>query len=129
MDPALITCLVMSVMNTTRLILQHFMSCKSEEESMLPALLCVMERKNSRLMLAFMEQLHTVDHRYWAQEASTEWWNRIVMQVLFNIFINDLDNGTESTLTKFVVDPKLGGVASALEDRIKIQNGLDKLEK
>ncbi|CAM5094356.1 unnamed protein product [Natator depressus] len=49
--------------------------------------------------------------------------------VLFNIFINDLDNGIESILIKFVDNTKLGGVASALEDRIKIQNDLDKLEK
>ncbi|CAM4569741.1 unnamed protein product [Caretta caretta] len=49
--------------------------------------------------------------------------------VLFNIFINDLDNGIESTLIKFAKDTKLGGVASALEDRIKMQNDLDKLEK
>ncbi|CAM4536017.1 unnamed protein product [Caretta caretta] len=49
--------------------------------------------------------------------------------VLFNIFINDLDNGIQSTLIMFADNIKLGGVASALEDRIKIQNDLDKLEK
>ncbi|CAM5146598.1 unnamed protein product [Natator depressus] len=49
--------------------------------------------------------------------------------VLFNIFINDLDNGIESTLIKFADDTKLGGVERALEDRIKIQNDLNKLEK
>ncbi|CAM5162260.1 unnamed protein product [Natator depressus] len=49
--------------------------------------------------------------------------------VLFNIFINYLDNGLESTLIKFADDTKLGGVASALKDRITIQNDLDKLEK
>ncbi|CAM5081660.1 unnamed protein product [Natator depressus] len=49
--------------------------------------------------------------------------------VLFNVFINELDNGIESTLIKFEDDTKLGGVASALEDRIKIHNDLDKLEK
>ncbi|CAM5129309.1 unnamed protein product [Eretmochelys imbricata] len=49
--------------------------------------------------------------------------------VLFSIFISDLDNGTESTLIKFEDTTKLGGVASGLEERIKIQNDLDKLEK
>ncbi|CAM4661769.1 unnamed protein product [Lepidochelys olivacea] len=53
----------------------------------------------------------------------------VLCPVLFNIFISDLDNGTECTLTKFENDIKLGGVVSALEDRIKIQNDLDKLEK
>ncbi|CAM5160171.1 unnamed protein product [Natator depressus] len=53
----------------------------------------------------------------------------ILGPVLFNIFINGLDNGTESTLIKFVDDTKLGGVANTLEDRIKTQNDLDKLEK
>ncbi|CAM5077495.1 unnamed protein product [Natator depressus] len=49
--------------------------------------------------------------------------------VLFNIFINDLDNGIQSTLIKFASYIKLGGVSSALEDRIKIQNDLGKMEK
>ena len=47
--------------------------------------------------------------------------------MLFNIFINDLDEGIESMLIKFADDTKLGGVANSPEDRIKIQNYLDRL--
>uniref|UniRef100_A0A8C3H5J2 Protocadherin-16 n=1 Tax=Chrysemys picta bellii TaxID=8478 RepID=A0A8C3H5J2_CHRPI len=48
---------------------------------------------------------------------------------LFNVFINDLDIGIESTLIKFADDTKLGGIATALENRVIIQKDLDKLEK
>uniref|UniRef100_A0A674JN28 Reverse transcriptase domain-containing protein n=1 Tax=Terrapene triunguis TaxID=2587831 RepID=A0A674JN28_9SAUR len=48
---------------------------------------------------------------------------------LFNIFINDLDIGIESMLIKFATDTKLGGIATALEDGVIIQNDRDKLEK
>ena len=45
-----------------------------------------------------------------------------------NIFINDLDEGVQGMLVKFVDDTMLGGIANTLEGRKEIQNSLDSLE-
>ena len=64
----------------------------------------------------------------WKEVTSSVPQGSVLGLVLFNIFINDLDEAIEGILIKFAYDTKLGRVGNTPEERTTIQGDLDRLE-
>uniref|UniRef100_A0A8C3FDM6 Nuclease HARBI1 n=1 Tax=Chrysemys picta bellii TaxID=8478 RepID=A0A8C3FDM6_CHRPI len=99
MEPAQITTAIMSTMNTTRIVLEYMQSQnmpkqnqdeprrrlqrgdKSDEEIDMDIELSRSTGPSNVQIMVLLGQVHAVERRFWTRETSTDWWDRIVLQV------------------------------------------------
>ncbi|KAM7175159.1 uncharacterized protein RBU57_001445 [Macrochelys suwanniensis] len=79
MDPELLTSTLLALTNMSRVAVELFLKLQRQEECNIDLTTC--SSYNTRLLVAFMEVLTTVECHFWARETSTEWWDHIVLHI------------------------------------------------
>ncbi|EMP40335.1 Ras GTPase-activating protein 2 [Chelonia mydas] len=95
MEPAQITLAIRSTLNTTRIIQQYMQNqnlakrnwasrrCQRGDESDedMDTDFSQSTGRDNVVIMVLMGQVHAVECQFWAWETSTDWWDRIVLQV------------------------------------------------
>ncbi|KAF7254062.1 hypothetical protein EYD10_00684 [Varanus komodoensis] len=85
--------------------------------------------RTTQIYTYFVYKTRNMDMKNYFRAACSELGSQMMMDpVLFNIFMNDLDEEVQGICIKFADDTKLGGIVNIVEDRNNIQSHLDSVE-